>query len=68
MIVYGGGKFVSSLIKENLIDELHLFINPVVLGNGLPIFQSVTSKQNFDLLDVKRFDCGIVVLCYQSKK
>ncbi len=68
MIVYGGGKFVSSLIKENLIDELHLFINPVVLGNGLPIFQSVASKQKYDLLDVKRFECGIVVLCYQSKK
>ena len=68
MIVYGGGKFVSSLFKEHLIDELHLFINPVVLGKGLPIFQSVTSKQNYELVDVKRFECGIVVMCYQSKK
>lgn len=68
LIVYGGSKFVSSLIKENLIDELHLFINPVVLGNGLAIFQSVNTKQNYKLVDVHKFNCGIVVLCYKSIK
>ena len=66
MIVYGGGKFVSSLIKEKLIDELHLFINPAVIGNGMTIFASVTEKQNYQLLNVKSFDCGIVVLTYKT--
>ncbi|MDZ7646085.1 MAG: dihydrofolate reductase family protein [Cytophagales bacterium] len=32
LICYGGGKFVSSLIKENLIDELYSFINPSAIG------------------------------------
>jgi dihydrofolate reductase len=64
MIVYGGSKFVSSLLKENLIDELHLFINPVVIGKGMPIFQEVTAKQNYNLVASKQFECGIIVLTY----
>lgn len=39
IIVYGGASFVSALIEQNLIDEYHLFINPVVIGNGLRIFK-----------------------------
>lgn len=46
MIVYGGGKFVSSLLKEKLIDELHLFINPVAIGKGMPfLMESPNSKR-----------------------
>lgn len=39
IIVYGGAELVSSLIKLNLIDEYYLFINPVAIGEGLPIFR-----------------------------
>lgn len=65
LIVYGGGKFVSSLIKEKLIDELHLFINPSILGKGMPIFQDVDVMQKLNLVSSKHFDCGIIVLVYK---
>jgi dihydrofolate reductase len=65
MIAYGGSKFVSSLIKEKMIDELHLFVNPAVIGKGLTIFGAVTEKQNYQLMSAKHFDCGIVVLTYK---
>ncbi|WP_127132259.1 dihydrofolate reductase family protein [Pseudoflavitalea rhizosphaerae] len=39
IIVYGGATFVSSLISLNLIDEYYLFINPVAIGEGMPIFR-----------------------------
>ena len=65
LIVYGGGKFVSSLIKEKLIDELHLFINPAILGKGMPIFQDVDAMQKLNLVSSKHFDCGIIVLVYK---
>jgi dihydrofolate reductase len=65
IIVYGGGKFVSSLIKEKLIDELHLFINPAILGKGMPIFQEVETLQKLGLASSKHFDCGIIVLLYK---
>jgi len=41
IIVYGGASFDSSLIKENLIDEYYLFINPVAIGNGKTIFKDL---------------------------
>ena len=39
IIVYGGASFDSSLIKEKLIDEFYLFVNPVAIGNGKTIFK-----------------------------
>ena len=65
IIAYGGAEFVSSLIREQLIDELHLFINPVILGNGMSIFQQSTERQNLKLLHSRQFDCGISVLAYE---
>ena len=67
LIVYGGGKFVSSLIKEKLIDELHLFVNPAILGKGMPIFQDVNTMQKLNLFSSKHFDCGIIVLVYKPQ-
>jgi dihydrofolate reductase len=64
IIVYGGAGFDSSLIKEALIDEFHLFINPAAIGNGLPIFKALLNKQPLKLVKAIPFDCGIVVLNY----
>lgn len=61
IIVYGGASFVSSLIKNNLIDEYHLFINPVAIGKGLTIFNGLENKLDLKLVNSKTFDCGIVV-------
>ncbi len=66
MIAYGGGQFVSSLIREKLIDELNLFINPAIIGKGIPIFSNIDEKQNFHLQNALRFDCGIIVLTYNQ--
>lgn len=68
MIVYGGRSFVSSLIKEHLIDEYNLFINPAVLGNGLSIFNSLEKRMNLNLVTSKVFDCGIVLNNYEPAK
>lgn len=67
IIAYGGATFVSALIKNRLIDEFHLFINPAVIGNGMTIFREIESKQNLTLLKSTSFDCGIVVLNYNLK-
>ena len=64
IIVYGGAGFVSSLIREKLIDEFYLFVNPAILGKGLPIFKSVEEKQNLKLVQSISFACGIVLLNY----
>ncbi|GLR19063.1 dihydrofolate reductase family protein [Portibacter lacus] len=65
IIAYGGGEFVSALIKNKLIDELHLFVNPSAIGNGMPIFKELSEMQKFNLDDVQKFDCGIVAMVYK---
>jgi dihydrofolate reductase len=67
IIVYGGASFVSNLIKEGLIDEFYLFINPAAIGSGLTIFGGISGKQNFSLVKSIQFECGVVVLQYKPK-
>ena len=65
IIVYGGVKFVSSLIEEGLVDEYHLLVNPIALGDGMPIFNGQTPLK---LAASTAFECGIVVNQYQPIK
>lgn len=68
IIAYGGASFVSALIKQGLIDEFHLLINPTLIGNGITIFKELDSKQNLNLVKSFSFDCGIVLLNYEPKR
>ncbi|MDI9636278.1 dihydrofolate reductase family protein [Geitlerinema splendidum] len=68
IIAYGGATFVSDLIHHKLIDEFHLFINPVAIGNGMPIFKELDSKQDLALVKSTSFECGVVVLHYEPKQ
>lgn len=68
IIAYGGATFVSALIKQGLIDEFHLFINPTALGDGMTIFKELVAKQDLTLVKSTSFDCGIVVLNFEPKR
>ncbi len=57
LLVYGGAGFVSNLIKENLIDNYYLFVNPAAIGNGLRIF---TEKTKLKLVDVTRYGSEVM--------
>lgn len=59
--------FFSSLIAHGLIDELHLFINPVAIGRGMTISQGLDHAQGYTLEGAQAFSCGIVVLCYRRE-
>jgi Dihydrofolate reductase len=65
MIVYGGVEFVSSLIKEGLIDEFNFFVNPVMINKGLRIFDLLEHKQKLSLKSATAYECGIAVLTFE---
>jgi len=65
IITYGGSSFAGALIKNNLVDEYHLFFNPAVIGAGMPIFNMLDSRLVLQLVKAEQFDCGIAVLCYK---
>jgi dihydrofolate reductase len=68
IVVYGGASFDSSLIKEKLIDEFYLFINPVAIGNGMTIFKDLNEIQKYTLIESKAFESGKILLRYEVKK
>ncbi|MFZ0568799.1 MAG: dihydrofolate reductase family protein [Nitrososphaeraceae archaeon] len=68
IVVYGGASFDSSLIKEKLIDEFYLFINPVAIGNGMTIFKDLKEIQKYSLIESKVFESGKVLLRYEPKR
>jgi dihydrofolate reductase len=56
------------LIKEGLIDDFHLFINPAAIGKGMTIFKDLNEIQKFTLIKSIAFDCGIVLVHYEPKR
>lgn len=69
IMVVGGTTFVSKLIAAGLIDEYHLFVNPVVLGNGgVSVFNKLKSFRSLTLKNSITYDSGIVLLHYEPKK
>lgn len=67
LILFGGATIAAVLKQHNLIDEFWLFVNPVVLGKGTPLFKDEKEKTAFKLLDTKTFSCGNVMLKYTVK-
>jgi dihydrofolate reductase len=67
LIAYGGGTLVRALIANDLLDELHLFVNPVALGAGMPVFPT-DAVQRLRLVTATPFDCGIIALHYEPKR
>jgi dihydrofolate reductase len=53
-----------SLIKERLIDDFVLLINPVAIGEGTSLFKGLTQHVNFTLTKSHTFDSGIIMLTY----
>lgn len=64
MITYGSGKMVSSLLRQQLVDELQVWVHPVLLGCGKPLFREVVNTMDMELLGTKTFSTGVVLLHY----
>ena len=64
ILIYGGAGIVSSFISKNLIDEYHLFVNPVVIGRGKPIFRNLEDKLALKLVKTTTSRVGITILYY----
>jgi len=61
----GGGQVISSFINQNLIDTIILFIIPILLGNGIPLFKNLTPLLKLNLLNEQRYNNGVIKLEYE---
>lgn len=68
LFAYGGSQFVGSLIASDLVDDYYVFINPVVAGKGMPIFDRLTRTRQLEVVESRAFSCGIVLVHYRVKR
>ena len=67
IVVFGSPGLSHFLMAEDLIDEYWLFVNPVLLGKGTPLFKSVPKPVNLVLLESAFFTTGVIGLHYEKK-
>jgi len=66
IIIFGSPRASQSLLNEGMIDEFWLFINPVILGQGMPLFKAITGTSKLKLVESKTFECGVIALHYKK--
>ena len=64
MIIFGSGSIVSALTQHGLIDEYQFIVNPILLGNGRSLLGGVSKSLKLNLLEVKQYRSGNVMLRY----
>jgi dihydrofolate reductase len=60
----GSGTLASWLLREGLLDELHLFVFPVVLGTGKRLFDGEKDQLPLTLISSETYSTGVVHLVY----
>jgi dihydrofolate reductase len=63
-ISIGGPELAANAIRAGLVDEIHLFLNPILVGGGNPALPDDV-RVPLELLDEHRFDNGVVYLRYR---
>ena len=64
ILLFGSPTATHSLIQLNLIDGYWLFVNPIILGRGIPLFVDIKDKIKLNLLTTRQFTCGVTELNY----
>lgn len=64
ILLFGSPTATHSLFQLNLIDGYWLFVNPIILGQGIPLFVNVKDSIKLKLLTTRQFTCGVTELNY----
>lgn len=64
ILLFGSPSATHALIQQNLIDGYWLFVNPIILGKGIPLFTDIKEKINLKLLTTRQFTSGVTELNY----
>ena len=63
--MFGSPSFSNVMMQEGLIDSYRLFVNPVLLGDGIPLFRDNRKKQQLELTENVKLASGVVALHYE---
>ncbi|HYD20544.1 MAG TPA: dihydrofolate reductase family protein [Flavipsychrobacter sp.] len=67
VMLFGSPSTVHTLFAHNLVDEIYLFVNPVLLGNGIPLFKGINEQQNWKPEGNRFFErCNVLCVHYSK--
>ena len=66
ILIFGSPRASQSLLNQGLIDEFWLFVNPIIVGQGMPLFKDITGTTKLKLVESKTFACGVIALHYKK--
>jgi len=64
MIIYGSRSIVTALMRSGLVDEYELWVHPVLLGKGKPLFPGQPHMRQLRLMRTRSFASGVIILYY----
>ena len=65
MTILGSGSIVNQFAERGLIDEFQFLINPIVIGDGTPLFKNLKRRLSLKLTKSRVFKSGALLLCYE---
>ena len=64
-LVLGGADLAAAFMRHDLIDEYRLYVHPIIIGAGKPLFGPSEVKINLRFTESRAFGNGVVLLRYQ---
>lgn len=61
----GGAAIAQEFIQNGLVDEFQLLVQPVIIGEGKPLFKGIRDLLKLDFLWSRSFNSGTIALCYR---
>jgi dihydrofolate reductase len=68
MVIFGGAMLAAHFVKNNLVDEYRIKLEPVALGKGKSLYKDIADRINLKLINSKAFDSGVTGLYYEVIK
>jgi dihydrofolate reductase len=65
ILLFGSPSATHALLQENMIDGFWLFLNPVLLGEGIPLFKNIRDSLKLKLASTHTFSIGVTELNYE---
>lgn len=65
--ICGGASIIKQLMQEDLIDRYYISVIPIILGNGIKLFDEIDNEIKLDLVQTIRSNSGIVELVYEHR-
>jgi len=68
ILIFGSPSATHSLLEQDLVDGFWLFVNPILIGEGVPLFDKVPQKEKLKFVGMEKFESGVLFLEYERDR